>query len=693
MQNRLATTGAAIVALGAYVAMALGLARIAESAEFDPPSYSTRGNLVLDGVPPPPPALAARVAAYFAGRTAQFVDWLPDGSMLILTRFGEQDELHRLRAPLGAREQLTFNSLPVTTASAPTVGSAAGLVFLAPGDGGAAAAQIYYYSLADRSVRLLSDGKSVYADLHWSRDGRQLAYSQRATDRSGTTDVYAMDPTGGVAPRVIVAGADASWRPLDWSLDGHQLLLWKGVRSNGGSAGGGSAGEGELVLADVASGTLTPLGPEGGPASAVAAGEAKFAPDGRGVYFLSDAGISNAGSEFRQLFYLDLVSHQARLVTDALPWDVTSFDASADGRYLAYVANVDGASQLTVIDTLQRTDLALAPLPAGTIGRIAFDGGGHRLALTLDAAVAPADVYVYNLEHGTLERWTQSEVGAVDPATFVEPTLERYPSFDRVAGKPREIPAYVYRPSRSPATTEAARHPVLIDLHDGPDAQYRRSFDPFIQYLVHDLGFLVVCPNVRGSSGYGKSYRGLDDGTLRDDAARDVGALIIWLGLQPDVDRTQIIVAGAGYGGYLALEALAAYGDRLRGGIDVAGMSDLVSFLELSPPDRLQDRRSEFGDERDSRMRSYLQRVSPLNRVAALQKPLLVVHGMSDRQVPVRESEQLVGALRGRRGEVWYLGSKPDTGFESRDDQVFRLVTEAEFLEHLLRGEDAPGSR
>jgi dipeptidyl aminopeptidase/acylaminoacyl peptidase len=666
MPIRLATTRTALAALCAVTAAAPGPARGAAPAAFITPSYSTRGHLVLDGVPPAPETIGARLGVYLAARAARFIDWLPDGGMLVATRFGETEQLHRVLRPLGSREQLTFLAVPVNDASVPGLRSTADFAFLAPEEDGGAP-QIYDYRLSDHAVRPLSDGSGGYADLRWSRDGRQLAYRRSgAADADG--DVWITEPAGSAPPRLLVAGGELRLEPLDWSLDDRQLLL-RGQRA-------GSATE--LFLADVASGALTALGAPAAEAAPAAApggvGPAKFSPDGRGVYVVSDA-----GSEFRQLRELDLASHEWRTVTDTVPWDITSFDLSADGRYLAYVANVDGESRLSVLDNVARTDLALPPLPAGTLGRIAFDPAGRHLAFTLDTGAAPADVYAYDLEHGLLERWTMSEPGAVDPAGFAGPALTRYPSFDRVEGRARAVPAFIYRPST------AGRHPVLISLHGGPDAQYRPQFDPFLQYLVHELGFIVVCPNVRGSSGYGRGYRGLDDGVLREDAVRDVGALIIWLGLQPDVERTRIFVSGEDYGGYLALEALAAYGDRLRGGIAVAGISDLVTYLEHSPAGELGRRRAEFGDEREPRTRAYLERISPLTRSAAMVSPLLVVQGLGPSRVPASESEQMVGSLRGRGAEVWYLHTDDDGGAPRREDQRFSLVTEAAFLEQLLR--------
>ena len=199
----------------------------------------------------------------------------------------------------------------------------------------------------------------------------------------------------------------------------------------------------------------------------------------------------------------------------------------------------------------------------------------------------------------------------MDARTFVSAELIRYPTWDRVDGQPRMISAYVYQPRSS------GPHPVVINIHGGPESQYRPDFDAFTQFLVNELGYVVIAPNVRGSSGYGKGFLALDNGVLREDAVKDIGSLLVWIGLQHDLDRDRVVVMGGSYGGYMALASLAAYNDRLRGGIDVVGISNFVTFLTSTSAYRRDLRRAEYGDERDPRMRGFLSRISPLTNAAA----------------------------------------------------------------------------
>jgi dipeptidyl aminopeptidase/acylaminoacyl peptidase len=621
------------------------------------PVRQERGNLVLDGIPAADAALAARLERYLHARDASFLDWLSDGGMLIATRFGDVEEIHRLAAPLAMREQLTFYPEPISVARAAQTPGAEGFAFLKD-QGGDENAQVYYYRLADHSVRLITDGKSLHGSVIWSHDGKRIAFY--GNDRDGVSfDVYAAD-IGGGAPRLIIGGGTDTWYPLDWSIDDRKLLVQKYY----------SISESYLYIADTATGALTPLDKS---SRKIGIRSARFAPDGRGVYVVSDE-----DGEFAQLHYVDPVTHESRKLTAHIPWDIDSFDASSDGRYLAYAANADGVSRLTVIDNTQKLEIIPPGIPDGHISNVRFDRSGRRLAFSAETAQTPRDVYVYDLKSNAVERWTRSETGPVDASTFVSAERIRYPTWDRVDGQPRLISAYVYQPRTS------GPHPVIINIHGGPESQYRPDFDAFTQFLVNELGYVVIAPNVRGSAGYGKSFLALDNGVLREDAVKDIGSLLVWIGLQRDLDRDRVVVMGGSYGGYMALASLAAYNDRLRGGIDVVGISNFVSFLSGTSAYRRDLRRAEYGDERDTRMRGFLSRISPLTNAASIRRPLLVVQGLNDPRVPRAESEQLVARIRAGGGEVWYLAAKDEGhGFRKKTNRDFYLQTAAMFLQGL----------
>jgi acetyl esterase/lipase len=635
--------------------------RTAEAqAPMPTPVHQERGNLVLEGIPASDAASDAQLERYLHARAASFLDWLPDGGMLVATRFGDVDQVHRLAAPLGMREQLTFLAEPISVARVPQIAAAEGFAYLAD-RGGDENAQVYYYRLADHSTRLLSDGKSLHGSPTWSKDGKRIAFYGNEAD-GVSFDIYVADIAAGAAPRLLVSGHGETWYPLDWSLDDQKLLVWKYF----------SISESYLYIADVASGALTPLDKSN---HKIGIRSARFAADGRGVYVVSDE-----DAEFAQLRYVDSVTHVARKLTAHIPWDIESFDASSDGRYLAYVSNEDGKSRLTVVDNEHKLELAPPGVPDGHIHNVRFDRAGRRLAFSAESAQLPRDAYVYDPVSNKTERWTRSELGPIDAANFVSADLIRYPTWDRVDGRPRMISAYLYQPRT------AGPHPVVINIHGGPESQYRPDFDAFTQFLVNELGYVVIAPNVRGSSGYGKSFLALDNGELREDAVKDIGSLLVWIGLQRDLKADRVVVMGGSYGGYMALASLAAYNDRLRGGIDVVGITNFVSFLAGTSAYRRALRRAEYGDERDPKMRGFLSRISPLTNAASIRRPLLVVQGLNDPRVPPTESQALVARIRAGGGEVWYLAAKDEGhGFHKKPNRDFYLHTAAMFLERLAK--------
>jgi len=622
-------------------------------------AVETRGNLVLDNIPAVDSPLTARLDDYLNSRGASFVDWLPDG-LLIATRFGDVEQLHRVGTPLGAREQLTFSKEPVTVARAPQSAVVPGFAFLRD-QGGNENAQVYWYDINSRAVRMLTGGKGVNGGLVWSHDGKRVAF--HSTARDGVSyDLLIAEPTNNFStPRLVFNGFSKNWSVQDWSPDDNKLLISNFI----------SANEAHLYVMDIATAALTPVSEGAGPASVSGA---RFTPDGRGVYL-----VTNRDSEFEQLRRVDLVTGAIEVLTGHIPWDIDGFARTDDGHYLAWVANVDGISRLTVLDMAKRSEI-LPPLPEGRIGRIGFDPAGKRLALSLESPQSPRDVFVLELERNAVVRYTKSEAGPVDPLQFSPAELVRYPTFDRSNGKNRQVPAFVFRPRNSPGP-----HPVLIDIHGGPESQAVPQWSPFTQFLVREMGFVVIAPNVRGSTGYGRTYVDLDNGEDREDAVKDIGALLVWIGAQRDMDAKKVFVSGGSYGGYMSLASMVHFSDRLRGGIDVVGISNFVTFLESTSAYRRDLRRPEYGDERLPKMRTYLQRISPLTNAARINKPLLVVQGLNDPRVPASESQQMVAKIRGRGGEVWYLAAADEGhGFRKKSNRDFYQKTIVTFLEKQL---------
>ena len=620
----------------------------------------TRGNLAIEGVPEIPAELVQRMRRYQFARSASLAGWTPDGRITVSTRFGNTSQLHVVDAPLGARRQLTFFDEPVSSGSWSPTGARKGVAYLRD-VGGNENYQLEYLDPASGVPVALTDGRGRAGLGVWSADGTQVAFPWTA--RTGVqSDIYVDDPLDKMKPYLVYEAAEVGWSVVDWSTDGISLLLERTV----------SANESYLYVHD----NLTRKKVEIEPSSEKASrGPAVFSRDRRGVYFASDL-----GSEFRTLRYLDFETGNITPLTDHLKWDIDNLAISNDGRYRAYVANEDGASRLVVTDRAQRVDLVPPELPFGVIGKISFDPSSKRLAFGMQTPTQAEDVWVWTLEDGSLERWTESELGPVDASRFVAPKLVRYPTFDQAEGKPREIPAWVYRPAG------AGPHPVLVNIHGGPESQSQPKFSMNVQQWAVELGYAVILPNVRGSSGYGKTYLALDNGMKREDSVRDIGALLDWIATQPDLDAKRVIVMGGSYGGYMTLAAMTHFNDRLRGGIDSFGISSFVTFLESTAEYRRDLRRPEYGDERDPNMRAFFERISPLGNAGKITKPMRIVQGQNDPRVPVTESEQMVGKIRANGGEVWYLlGLNEGHGFAKRDNTDYYQWVVAMFLEKLKR--------
>jgi dipeptidyl aminopeptidase/acylaminoacyl peptidase len=623
-----------------------------------------RGNLTFENIPEVPADLAAKLDGYLNARQATPLGWSPKGQLLIATRFGDVDQLHLLEQAGGARRQLTFLHEPVTQAAFSPDPARSAYVYLKDA-GGNENAQLYYQRMGEPDAHLLTDGKSLNGAPVWSNAGHEVAFFSDARD-GRSFDIDIVDPESGSLPRLAFAGdgSGAAWSVLDWSADDSKLLVLKEV----------SIAEGYLYVVDLSTGQKREVDPS--PAKIGIAG-AKFSRDGQGVYLISDR-----DAEFAKLRYVSLFSNEKPVVISAhIPWDIEELAISRDGHYLAFVSNEAGVAKLNLLDLRTHQDLAPPRLPQpGIISSLRFDVEGKRLAFGFAAPNQPRDAYVLEIGENRLEPWTRSEAGAVDPTKFVLPRSVEFPTFDRVDGKPRQVPAYIYEPA-SPGP-----HPVLISLHGGPESQFRPGFDAWIQYVVNELGFAVIAPNVRGSSGYGKSYMALDNGLLREDAVKDIGALLVWIAMQKTLDAKHVVVAGGSYGGYLALATMVNYSDRLRGGVDVSGIADFVSFLTNTAPYRQNQRRAEYGDERDLEMRGFLRRVSPLTSADRINRPLLVVHGKNDPRVPLSEAEQIVNKLRSRGTEVWYLlAADEGHGYRKKPNRDAYYETFAQFLMMLRK--------
>ena len=617
-------------------------------ADADPTSDET---LILDGTPDIPDALRSRVNQYLNVRSASLSSLSDAGDrVLVTTRFAETYQLHGIDVPMGYREQLTFFDEPISGA------------WFRPGEndqvvyrmdaGGTEAYQLFHLDRATGVTRALTDGGRSGGAL-FSNAGDQIAYSFNDLVEQDT-HVWIMNPDDPSSAHVI-APMEGYWYPLDFSPSDDQLLVGRYISST----------ESEIWLVDLEDvTTATRVTPE-------APGSYPFA------VFADDETIllaTDEGSEFDNLYLVPLDGGDRVQLNAEIPWNVEDVAVAPDGETVAFAMNEGGFSRVYVYDIGDGEAEPISALPDGIVYGMQFAADAPVLGFTFNSATSPGDVYTYNLEDEDLTRWTQSEVGGLNPEGFVSPELVDFESFDGL-----RVPAYLYQPEGD------GPFPVVVSIHGGPESQARPYFSSTIQYLVSEMGVAVLVPNVRGSDGYGRTYLTLDNGMLREDSVRDIGAALDWIDTQDALDSERVGVLGGSYGGYMVLASLMHYSDRIVAGVDVVGISNFVTFLENTRDYRRDLRRVEYGDERDPEMREFLLSISPTENVDRIQSALFVAQGANDPRVPASEAEQIVDAVRAAGRDVWYmLAMNEGHGFAKKENRdTYTLLTLMFFAEHF----------
>ncbi len=624
-------------------------------------------SLLATGIPPIPRAIAEAVGAYSEARSATVLDWHPrEHHLLISTRFADTAQVHEVKQAGGARRQLTFFRDRVGGASYPPAGDGGWLVF-SKDLGGNEFGQNWRLDRATGQVTLLTDGASKNTLGPWSNAGKLLAYTSTRRTRKDT-DLYIVDPAEPTGDRLVAQVEGGGWAPLDWSPDDQRLLVMNYVSVNESYLWSVDVAKGEKTL--LTEKTEAPVSWTGG----------SFTADGKAVITTSDQ-----GSDFKRLVRIEVADGKATPLTAELGWDVEAFAVSHDRKRLAAVINEGGRSRLQLHELPggQQRPLAAA-IPAGVIDGLNWHNDGKLLAFTLSSARSPADAYVLDVGKQKVERWTESEVGGLDPASFSEPTLIKWKSFDE-----REIPGFYYKP----AARFTGKRPVVVVIHGGPEGQSEAGFIGRNNYFLSELGVALVYPNVRGSTGYGKQYVALDNGEKREDSVKDLGALLDWIASQPELDAERVMIMGGSYGGYMTLAASVHFADRIRCAVDIVGISNFVTFLEHTEAYRQDLRRVEYGDERVPAMRAKLQEISPLTRAGEIKKPLFVIQGRNDPRVPASEAEQIVATLQQRGTPVWYLEGKDEGhGFQKKRNQDYQMYATILFMQTYLLDGLAPAA-
>ncbi|KQY79436.1 prolyl oligopeptidase family serine peptidase [Pelomonas sp. Root1444] len=655
---------------------ALGTVLLAACASTPVPTAVVvpNANLVAQGIPPVPQSLADAIGRYNDFRGHAFADWHPtQREMLVLHRKAGANtvQLFRVASPLAEGEQLTDGADPVGRASyEPRNGRYA--VF-ERASGGNEVAQLYRLPLGQPGAQpvLLTSPDERHAMNTWLRKSGQLVYTAVPIDRTAqggtrskiTTTLWLMDPEKPEGRRKLAELDGGGWTASRPSPDERLVTLTRYL----------SANESQIWLLDLASGATRQLAPAAGSQEAKATyAAAGWSPDGRALWITSD----RAG-EFRELMKLDLASGRIDRVSSHIPWDVSGVTLTEDGSRLAAQFNVDGRDELHFFDTATGKEApAPAALPAGNVGSASYHRARGDLAFSVSNAQGPGQIYSLDND-GKVQQWTRAAAPAgVDTSGFSEQKIVRWKSFDGTTISGLLTP---------PPKKFSGKRPVLIAIHGGPESQASVGFLGRNAYFVQELGMALIQPNVRGSSGYGKSFLAMDNGFKREDSVKDIGALLDWIATQPDLDASRVLVTGGSYGGYMTLAVSTTYADRIAGAIDVVGISHFVTFLNNTESYRRDLRRVEYGDERDAAMKAHLDKISPLTNAARIKKPLFVIQGKNDPRVPYTEAEQIVAKVREGGTPVWYLRAENEGhGFQKKENQDFQFYATVLFMQQTV---------
>jgi len=646
----------------ALPALALALAACAHVG----PAVVPNENLRVEGIPPIPASLATEVAAYTEFRPRSLASWHPQRlEMVVSTRAKNTAQLFAVDRAGGTLRQLTDFDEPVRSGgwwpAKPDV-----LVF-GRDAGGNEQSQLFRLDPGAQAPVLLTDANRTHGVLGMNRARDRLLVSSTDVDKTGrrenpTVDVSMLDPLDPASARKIATLPGTGWFAATFSFDDKRIALMRYV----------SATRIEIWALDPLTGARARLLPTAATPEnvAVAYGELAFSRDPDVLFVTTDR-----DGEFQRAARVHLATGRHDFFGPA-NWDVETLDISPDGRTIATVTNEAGVGVLRLWDAESLAERPRPQIPIGAVSRLAWHHDSRHLGFNLNSARSPGDVYALDTTTGTVTRWTESKVEGLDPATFAVQEPIRWSSFDG-----REITGFIARP---PAKFRG-RRPVMIQIHGGPEGQARPGFLGRWNYYVNELGVAIIEPNVRGSSGYGKTFISLDDGMKREDSVKDIGALLDWIATQPDLDPSRVVVAGGSYGGYMSLAVAATYPDRIAGAIDVVGIANFVSFLERTESYRRDLRRVEYGDERDPAMREFLTRISPVTNAAKIRKPLFVAHGKNDPRVPYTEAEQIVETVKKNGTPVWYLlAGNEGHGFARKENADFYYYATIRFLQETV---------
>ena len=615
-------------------------------------------NLIAENIPAIPKSLNEKIKKYSESRGANFTAIHPNGKELIMvTRFASTNQLHHLSKPLGNRKQITFFDEPVNSADyEPTKGE---YLVYSKDIGGNEFGQLFRLDLKTMQSTLLTDGgRSQNGGIRWKKDGSGFYFS--STKRNGgDRDIYFMNPLKPQETQLILEVKGGGWGISDISEDGKKLLVGEYV----------SANESHLYLLDTETKKLTSITDRN--EKQIVQGGAKFGKNPDEIWYVTDR-----DNEFNRLAIFNLKTKKINYFTTDIPWEVSNYTLSKDQSKLVFETNESGLNKLYLMDTSSKKYSEIKGLPIGLINNIDFTEDGKSLFFSQSTYDSSSDIYRLDLASKNIERWTDSEQGEMAKSEMAQPKLIEWTSFDNM-----KISGFYY-----PASKEfTGKRPVLINIHGGPEGQSMASSLGSGNYYTNEMGVAIINPNVRGSSGFGKTYIASDNGFNRMNSVKDISALLDWIAKQPELDKDRIMIMGGSYGGFMTLATAYEYADRIKCSVDIVGISDFNTFLKNTEEYRRDLRRVEYGDERDPKMSAFFTKIAPLNNTDKIKKPMFIIQGTNDPRVPVTEATQMRDKLKAQGNTVWYLEAKNEGhGFRKKENIDFQRLAVIQFMQEFL---------
>ncbi len=615
-------------------------------------------NLIAENIPAIPKSLSEKIKKYSESRGANFTAIHPNGKELIMvTRFASTNQLHKISQAMGARKQLTFFDEPVNSADyEPIKGE---FLVYSKDMGGNEFGQLFKLDLKTMESKLLTDGgRSQNGGMTWKKDGSGFYFS--STKRNGgDRDIYFMNPLKPEDVKLVLELKGGGWGINDISDDGKKLIIGEYV----------SANESHLYLFDTEIKKLESITNRND--KQIVQGSARFSKNSDEIWYITDR-----DNEFNRLGTFNLRSKKINYFTSDIPWEVSNYALSKDKSKIVFETNEGGLNKLYQMDTASKKYSEIKGLPVSLVNNFEFTNDGKSLYFSQSTYDSSADIYKLDLASNKIERWTDSEQGEMQKTEMSEPKLIEWSSFDGM-----KITGFYYPVSKK----FTGKRPVLINIHGGPEGQSMASSLGSGNYYTNEMGVALIYPNVRGSSGFGKTYIASDNGFNRMNSVKDIGALLDWIAKQPELDKDRIMIMGGSYGGFMTLATAYEYADRIRCSVDIVGISDFNTFLKNTEEYRRDLRRVEYGDERDPKMSAFFTKIAPLNNTDKIKKPMFIIQGTNDPRVPVTEATQMRDKLKAQGNTVWYLEAKNEGhGFRKKENVDFQRLAVIRFMEEYL---------